>query len=193
MPPGAGWAAGGRAYGSYNIVGAVVVLPIARHFATRRGAAIAGAFCGPLAMLPALMFFVCMVAWYPDIRNAALPSDYLLQRLHLPAFRLLFQCMVFAALLESGAGMVHAVNERLAASWRRQRGAELPRGVRLAAALALLLLATEIAGRFGLVSLIANGYRALAAIFLCVYVLPLLSIGVWRLWHSAEPPIPAAA
>jgi hypothetical protein len=32
-----------------------------------------------------------------------------------------------------------------------------------------------------LVALIANGYRALAYILLAVYVLPLLTIGIWRL------------
>ena len=38
-----------------------------------------------------------------------------------------------------------------------------------------------IAQRFGLVALIAKGYRALAALFLAVYVLPLLTIGLIRL------------
>ena len=41
-----------------------------------------------------------------------------------------------------------------------------------------------LAGRFGLVSLIANGYRALAYILLAVFVLPLMTIGVWRLWRT---------
>ena len=38
-----------------------------------------------------------------------------------------------------------------------------------------------LATRFGLVALIANGYRLLAAIFLLVYVLPVLTIGVYKL------------
>ena len=192
-PSGANWAAGGLAYAGYNIVGAVVILPVTRHLATRRQAAIAGALCGPLAMLPALLFFVCMAAWYPAIRSAALPSDFLLQRLDLPAFRLLFQVMVFAALLESGAGMVHAVNERLAVSWHEKRGTPLPRSLRLTASLALLLAATEIAGRFGLVALIASGYRALAWAFLCTYVVPLFTIGLWRLWRGDGRALAAAA
>ena len=37
------------------------------------------------------------------------------------------------------------------------------------------------AGRFGLVSLIANGYRALAYIFLAVFVVPLFTLGLWQL------------
>ena len=44
-----------------------------------------------------------------------------------------------------------------------------------------------LAERFGLVTLIANGYRALAALFLLVYVLPLLTVGVFRLWRRSLP------
>jgi uncharacterized membrane protein YkvI len=42
-----------------------------------------------------------------------------------------------------------------------------------------------LASRFGLVALIATGYRALAYILLAVYVLPLLTIGIWRLRRTA--------
>jgi uncharacterized membrane protein YkvI len=59
----------------------------------------------------------------------------------------------------------------------------MSRAARLCIALALLLFATEIATRFGLVLLIARGYRVLAAVILCVYVLPLMTLGVWRLWR----------
>jgi hypothetical protein len=52
---------------AYNIVGAVMILPLARHFLTRRDAVVAGVLAGPLAMLPGLLFFVCMVVWYPTI------------------------------------------------------------------------------------------------------------------------------
>jgi uncharacterized membrane protein YkvI len=41
-----------------------------------------------------------------------------------------------------------------------------------------------LAQRFGLVALIAKGYRALAGIFLLVYVSPLLTVGVARLWRG---------
>ncbi len=186
-----GWLAGGLTYAGYNIVGAVIVLPLARHFLTRRDALVAGAIAGPLAMLPGLLFFVCMLAWYPAIGAEALPSDFILRQLRLPLFHLLFQAMIFSALLESGAAAVHAANERVAAAWRRQRGTELAGGGRLAISAALLVGSIFIAERFGLVALIARGYRGLAYLFLAVYVLPLLTVGVWRLWRRpAAHPVP---
>jgi uncharacterized membrane protein YkvI len=178
---GEGWLAGGVTYASYNVVGAIVILPVLRHLTSDRDAVIAGLICGPLAMLPALMFFTCMIAFYPGITQATLPSDFLLQRLDLPAFRYLFQLMIFAALLESGTGSVHAINERIGNAWRRRGHGELQRGARLAIALVLLCGCMLLAEHFGLVTLIARGYRLLAGIFLLVYVVPLLTLGVFRL------------
>jgi uncharacterized membrane protein YkvI len=179
--PMTGWMQGGLTYASYNIIGAVVILPVVRHLRSDRDAVIAGLVAGPLAMLPAILFFVCMVAFYPAIANETLPSDFLLQRLELPVFHLLFQAMIFAALLESGTGAVHAINERIDRAWRSARGENLSRAARLAIALVLLVCCMLLADRFGLVALIAKGYRALAAIFLLVYVLPLLTLGIFRI------------
>jgi uncharacterized membrane protein YkvI len=146
-----------------------------------RDAIIAGALAGPLAMIPALLFFVCMVAYYPEIGAESLPSDFLLQRLNAPVFHGIFQLMIFAALLESGTGSVHAVNQRIAQVWQA-RGKELSVRVRFIAAGILLIVAMLLADRFGLVALIARGYRALAYAVIAVYVLPLLTYGIWQLW-----------
>jgi uncharacterized membrane protein YkvI len=179
--PAAGWVLAGATYTGYNVVGAVVILPALRHLVSNRDAVIAGALSGPLAMLPAFLFFVCMIAFYPEIGNEALPSDYLLQRMNLPLFHVAFQVMIFAALLESGTGGVHAINQRIAAAWRERFASELPTRLRAAIAVVLLFSAMFLAVRFGLVELIARGYRALAWLFLAVYILPLLTIGIWRL------------
>ena len=48
-----------------------------------------------------------------------------------------------------------------------------------------------LADRFGLVALIANGYRALAYILLAVFILPLMTFGVWRVWKHQEKPLEA--
>lgn len=186
-----GWLSGGLTYAGYNIVGAVMVLPLARHFLTRRDAVVAGVLAGPLAMLPGLLFFICMVAWYPSIGAEALPSDFMLRQLNMPIFHVLFQLMIFSALLESGAACVHAANERIAATWRTSRGVELSSGARFAIATVLLVGSIFIASRFGLVELIARGYRGLAWLFLVVYVLPLLTVGVWRLRNRAPRPVAA--
>jgi uncharacterized membrane protein YkvI len=83
---------------------------------------------------------------------------------------------------------VHAINERIGTAWRRRHAAPLGRAPRLGIALAILIGCMFLAERFGLVALIANGYRALAALFLIVYVIPLLTIGLARLRRRTVSP-----
>ena len=189
--PATGWVAGGTVYAGYNLIGAVVILPVVRHLTSNRDAVIAGAIAGPLAMIPAALFFTAMIAFYPAIAGETLPSDFLLQQMQLPLFHLLFQLMIFSALLESGASSVHAINERISQSMLARRGKALSNRARLAIALALLVGCMFVAQRFGLVALIANGYRALGYILIAVYVLPLLTIGVWRLVQHRSRPVEA--
>ncbi|MBV8684322.1 MAG: hypothetical protein JO111_15710 [Caulobacteraceae bacterium] len=182
--PAKGWVVGGVTYAGYNVIGAIAILPVLRHMRRRRDALVAGLLAGPLAMLPAVLFFVAMVAFYPAIQNQLLPSDYILSQLGLPAFRVLFQLMILAALLESGSGFVNAINERISAIQVRRRGVPLPRLGRLCVTLAVLTFSVFVATRFGLVQLIANGYRWLSYAILAIYVLPLVTIGAWRLWRA---------
>mgnify|MGYP006336828685 FL=1 len=183
--PTTGWMAAGVTYASYNVVAAVVILPVLRHLHSQKDAIIAGALCGPLAMIPAVLFFICMIAYYPQVGQEPLPSEYLLQRLDAPVFHVTFQLMIFAALLESGCGGVHAVNERLAHAWQLRTGKVYSRQARLAFAAALLVVAMLLADRFGLVTLIARGYRLLAYALIAVYVVPLLTFGLWQLRRGA--------
>jgi len=179
-PTTANWFLAGVSYAGYNVVCAIAVLPVVRHMTSQRDALVAGLLCGPLAMVPAALFFVCMCAFYPAISGATLPSDWMLARLDLPAFRVVFQVMIFAALVESGAGTLNAVNQRIAMAYA-ERGRSLPASLRALVSSCILVIAIFIASRFGLVALIAKGYRALTALFLIVYILPLLTYGLWRL------------
>jgi len=191
-----GWAQGGVTYAGYNIIGAIVILPVTRHLTSSRDAVVAGLIAGPLAMMPAILFFIAMVAWFPGIADAPLPSDFLLSRLDLPWFRIVFQLMIFAALLESAVSGVHSINECVSPVWEARRGREFTAGPRLALTIALLLISMFLAGRYGLVALIAQGYSWLAAAFLLIYVLPLLTFGAWRLARGARgahPKSPEAA
>ena len=191
-PIGHGWALGGVTYAGYNIVGAVIVLPVLRHLTCTKDAVVAGLLAGPLAMIPAALFFVCMIAFVPQIASQTLPSDYLLQRLHFPVFHAAFQLMIFLALLESGSGCVHAVNERVAEAYRIRRARQLPAILRLAITAALLFVSIVLATRFGLVTLIARGYRGLAFAFLAIFVLPVMTIGVWQFFRHPPQPVPAS-
>ena len=173
------WFSAGLAFSGYNIVGAVLVLSVIRHLGSSRDAVVAGLLCGPLAILPGFAFFLCLIV-VPEALSASLPSDVLLGKLGMPWFRVLYQVVIFLALLETGVGCIHSLNERAALAMER-RGRSQTRVGRALIALMALMLAGFGAMQFGLVALIANGYRALSIGMLLVFVLPLLTIGVMRL------------
>jgi len=187
-PQASGWAVSGLTYFGYNIIGAIVILPVLRHLLNDRDAIVAGVLAGPLTMLPASLFFIAMVAFYPEVQTAALPSDFLLQRIGIPAFHILFQTMIFSALLESGTSSVHAINERIDRAWQSRTSKPLTHQQRLGIAIVVLTACMFIAGRFGLVALIATGYRALSYILLATFILPLVTIGVWKLRRTPRGP-----
>lgn len=192
-PPSGNWMAGGITYASYNIVGAVVILPVLRHLTSQRDAVVAGLIAGPLSMLPAILFFVAMMAFYPAIGAETLPSDFLLRQMAMPWFHVLFQVMIFAALLESGAGAVHAINERISGAVESRGRPPLTAGKRAIIGAVILTGCMFVAGEIGLVDLIASGYRFLAWLFLAVFVVPLITIGSWRLLRGGARPAKEAS
>jgi len=186
-PTGSAWMLGGVTYASYNVIGAVLVLPVLRHLQSERDAVVAGLLAGPLAMIPAILFFVCLTPFYPAIVAEPLPSDYVLRALGSPLFHILFQFMVFFALLECSVGFVQAFVARLD-QYNMRRGRATPRYARLAVPAAATFGSVFIATSIGLVELIAHGYRLVAYAILLVFILPLLTIGLVRLRAATATP-----
>ncbi len=183
--PATGWASGGLTYAAYNVIGAVLILPVLRHLRTERDAVISGLLAGPLAMLPAIAFFICLAGFYPAVLNEPLPSDYVLRALGVPVFHFLFQAMVFFALLECSVGFVQAFNARIAA-YNARRGRTTPRAMRVAVPAVITFGSVFIASSIGLVDLIAKGYRLMALGVLLLFLLPLFTIGVAKLLRGRE-------
>jgi uncharacterized membrane protein YkvI len=174
-----GWVLGGLRYAAYNLAVIPAVLFCTRHIESRREAVTAGLLAGPIAILPGLLFYLAMSGHYPAIVDRAVPANFLLELLGSRPFQIAFQAVLLGTMIETGTGMIHAVNERIAAAYAR-KGRSMPAIVRPAAAAGLLVLASLIA-RFGLIDLIAKGYGTLTWLFLLIFVLPVLTRGVWKI------------
>jgi uncharacterized membrane protein YkvI len=173
------WIVGGVAYAAYNLSLIPLILFPIRHIETRKEAIGAGILAGPIAMIPALLFYLAMVGQYPAIVDRPVPANFLLDILGSRTFQLAFQIVLFGTLIETGTGMIHGINERIAGVFR-ERSREMPTYLRPAVALALLVFGTLIA-RVGLKDLIAKGYGTLTWFFLVIYVVPVLTWGVWKI------------
>lgn len=177
-----GWSTAGVRYAAYNVALIPPLLFSTRHLKNRRETFLAGALSGPIAMIPGLLFFFAMVGQYPAILDRPVPANYLLELLGSRTFQIIFQIVLLGTLIETGTGLIHGMNERIAHVFK-ERGREMPGLARPALALGFLVAGTLLAG-VGLVDLIARGYGTLTWVFFFVYVLPVLTLGVWKIRTS---------
>lgn len=181
-PAASGWISSGVLYSGYNLAILPAVLFAVAGLTTRRQAVGAGLFAGAIAVIPALLFFVAMMACYPEIGDQPVPASYLIGQLGISWLEFIFQIVVFGTFIETGTALLHSVNERIDSAFAT-RGRELPRPLRPAVALTILLIAIFAGERIGIVDLIARGYSALTLVFMVVLVAPLLTIGLLRVFR----------
>ncbi|KGE04386.1 hypothetical protein [Pseudohaliea rubra] len=179
-----GWAVAGVRYAAYN-ASIPAVLFCMTLIKTRRQAIGAGLMTGVIAVVPALLFYLVMLAHYPAIAAEPVPAFFLMAQLNIPWLETLFQLVVFGTFVETGTGVLHAINERIDVQ-ARERGHALPRWARPAVAGGLLLLSIYGATSFGIVSLIARGYGLLSWVFIAVLIFPLMTLGILRILRERD-------
>jgi uncharacterized membrane protein YkvI len=179
-PLGDQWFEAGVTYAGYNVAVIPAVLFCIRHLTRRREALVAGALAGPLGMLPGVLFYIAMVGYYDEIAEVALPSAFLLAKLQAPWFEWLFQIAVLLTLVDTGVAILHAINERVAGIYA-ERQQPMPRLLRPSIAVTVMIVSVYAASAVGLIDLIAQGYGLLTYAFIVLLILPVLTIGIWRM------------
>ncbi len=172
-------------YVGYNVAVIPVVLFCVSHMTSRKDAFAAGALAGPLVMAPAILFYLAMAAAYPAILDSAVPADFLMQGLAMPWLMVIFYIVVFGTLVATGTAFIHAINERIAEVYR-ENNKVMPHWLRLNVAFVALLIAVVLAGKIGLIDLIAKGYGTLTWVFIAVFIVPLCTVGVWKIRRGKE-------
>jgi uncharacterized membrane protein YkvI len=175
-----GWFLSGFRYGVLQLSLVPAVLFSTTYFKGRRDAMIAGALTGPILMIPAALFYFGMLGQFPDIVERPIPVNQMLEGLGSSFLLLAFPVVLIGTFIETGTGMIHAFNERLAGGLR-SLGKTLPPWARPTIAVGLLLGALLLS-RLGIIDLIAVGYGALTWVFIVVLAIPLFTIGAWKVF-----------
>lgn len=173
-----GWVMGGFQYGFYNLGIIPAVLFTLSHVETRKEAVVSGLITGVIGILPGVFMLLAMIAYYPTILGDTVPTVTMLTDLGMNWLQILFQIVLFGTLIETGTGFIFAVTERFD-TWRIDQGKQPSKAMSMAITIALLLLGVFIS-QFGLLSLIARGYGTISWGFLFIYVLPILTLGVYK-------------
>lgn len=188
MPIVDGWVGSGLEYSGYNMASIPALLFCVRHMTRKRDAITAGILGGPIAMLPAMLFFTAMIGQFDAIvaegDEGLLPVTIVLRSLQGAEFFVyVFPIVLFGTFIETGSALIHGVNERLSRTWA-EKGSEFKSWMRSAVAIAILFSAVVVAEAVGLTALVARGYGTMTWGFLFIFVLPLLTYGIWQISKS---------
>jgi len=174
------WWRGGFQFFLYTVALAPTVIYATDHIESRRQAWGAGLIAGGLTILPGLTFHLTFMAGYPEVLGQSVPTYWILQQLGLPVLLLIYVLVLFGTIAQTGAGMLQGLNERLDSWWLEIKGRPLKPRIHSSIAIVAVLLSLLLA-KLGIVTLVAKGYGSLAWGSLVTFVVPLLTIGVWKM------------
>lgn len=172
-----GWIASGLRYASYNLLCVSMILYTLRDIQTRREAVACGLLAGLLGAAPALPLLLAMGCNLPAALAAETPVTAIFTQLDMPWLYFLFEIVLFGTLIETAAGFIKALEDRLERALFQGRSFELARPLITGAVTALGICVSS----FGLTELITRGYGAICWAALLLFALPMLTVGVSKL------------
>jgi uncharacterized membrane protein YkvI len=114
-----------------------------------------------------------------------LPTYFMIGKLASPWLMAAYIVVLFAMIIQTCAGLLQGVIERLDAWLLERRGRK---GGRLAHSIlsGAVLLVSLLLASFGITALVAKGYGNMAWGYLVIYMIPLLTVGIFRIWRRTD-------
>ena len=135
-------------------------------------------------MIPALLLLLAMGCTLSTVAAAEVPVTVIFDMLDMKWLYILFEIVLFGTLIETGTGFIKAVTDRIEATVEKKSG-KLPSGLRPVLALVFVLIGVGVS-TFGLTGLIAKGYGTACWGFLVIYVIPMLTIGIYKISKAGK-------
>ncbi|MBO6093598.1 MAG: hypothetical protein J6P40_08255 [Oscillospiraceae bacterium] len=173
----------GFKYSFYNLGIVPAILYTVRECETRKQAVLCGLLAGVIGVVPAFLLLLAMGGTLPEAvfnaNNNGTAVSAIFAKLDMRWLYVIFEIVLFGTLIETGSGFIKAVDDRIEISAAKS-GESTPTWVRPVVAVGLTLLGVAVS-TFGLTGLIAKGYGTICWGFLIVYVIPMLTIGIYKI------------
>lgn len=178
-----GWFANGLKYSFYNLGIVPALLYTVRGANSRKDAVVSGLLAGAIGIIPAALLLLVMASDFSAVISAEVPVTVVFSNLNMTWLYTIFEIVLFGTLIETGTGFIKAVDDRIEISIAKN-GA-VPKWVRPVIAVGLVIAGICIS-TFGLTGLIAKGYGTISWGFLFIYVVPMLTLGVYKISKAAK-------
>ena len=178
-----GWDYSALKFILYNSLLAPMMIYATRGIRTRAQAYCAGALSVILAILPSFLFHLSFLGKYPEIISQAVPVHWMLSTFNMNWLVLAYLIVVLGTFIETGSGMVQMMNERIDNWSLKARGRKISSWLHSVIGIGILLCCAALA-QFGVIALIARGYGTIGWAFLILYIIPLVTYGLYRILQN---------
>ncbi len=172
----------GIIYASYNISVIPSCLFTLRAQKKRSESVISGIIGALLMTIPWFLTYFALMGYYPDETVIGSTVPWLSMLMNVSSSKvpvIAFGIVAGWTLIETATGMIHALLDRLDKGMEEAHKEPLGNKKRAVITVAILIIALLFA-RIGIIDLISKGYSALAYGFILVYLLPLFTVGTYK-------------
>jgi uncharacterized membrane protein YkvI len=173
----------GILYVGYNLVVFPASFFTIKEQTNTRQSVIGGLIAGLLMTIPWFMTYFAIMAFYPDTSVLAAPVPWLVMMTadKAPSWLFLFFGLVMGwTLIETATGMIHAMLGRIDKGLADSGRPAMARSRRAVLTIAILA-ASAVLAKFGIIDLIAKGYNALSYAIIVLLLVPLLTVGLYKI------------
>ena len=174
----------GILYVGYNLAVYPAALFSIKRQQSIKDSVIAGIVGGVLMTFPWFLTYFSLLGFYPneEVLGATVPWLEMLDGFPLIVI-IIFGIVVGWTLVETASGMIHAFVDRLDSQIKDLANRELTDMQKGLIAVGTLILAVILA-QVGIIDLISKGYTAMAYAMIAVFAIPLLTIGVYKIFFQ---------
>lgn len=147
----------------------------------------AGVFAAVVAAIPALIFHFAFMAGYPTVIEQRIPTYWMFEQISTPLMLNIYVVVMFVLVAQTGVGVLQGLIERLDVWHQKKKGGPLTRAGHGAVAGVAVIFSMSL-GSMGIVALILRGYTIMFASFIFVFVIPLLTYGVYLVYRGRPEP-----
>lgn len=176
----------GILYVGYNLAVFPAALFTIKRQRSRKESILAGVIAGVLMTIPWFLTYFSLMGSYPseEVFGATVPWLVMLQEFP-TGIVVLFGIVVGWTLVETASGMIHAFVDRMEAQIQEHSNKTLNGRQRGLIAIGTLVLAM-ILSQVGIIDLISTGYTAMAYAMIVVFAVPLLTVGVYKIFFKKD-------
>ncbi|MGN1032835.1 MAG: hypothetical protein ACI4PU_05180 [Intestinibacter sp.] len=177
----------GIVYVAYNILVYPASFESLQRQTTRKQTLISGLIAGVLMTVPWFISYVAFMGFYPDpeVLGATVPWLVVLNKVGGTATIVIFGVVMGWTLIETSTGIIHAFVARVNSSLV-DFGKNPLKPAQNAMLTVVVLAAAVVLSKFGIIDLIAKGYNTMSYGLMVVYILPMLTVGLYKIVKSGK-------